>query len=69
MKLEDKERQAAEILRNVDIKSRAITDELQDTAENLRITSESLKTIADRLNRDPSELIYTKPAPPRKPME
>jgi phospholipid/cholesterol/gamma-HCH transport system substrate-binding protein len=69
LKLEDKERQAAEILRNVDIKSRAITDELQDTAENLRITSESLKTIADRLNRDPSELIYTKPAPPRKPME
>lgn len=69
LNLRDKERLAREILEDVDTKTKAITGELQDTAENLRVTSEHLKILADRLNRDPSELIFTKPAPPRKPME
>lgn len=69
LNLSEKERLAREILEDVDTKTKAITGELQDTAENLRVTSEHLKILADRLNRDPSELIFTKPAPPRKPME
>ena len=69
LKLREKAERADTILGDVDKKTRKITGDLQDTSENLRVTSENLQKLSDSLNRDPSELIFTKPAPPRKPME
>ncbi len=57
------------ILDTVDKKTKSITLDLQDTAENLRITSEYLQKLAESLNNNPSELIFTRPAPPRKSIE
>lgn len=57
------------ILDNLDKKTSSITSELEDTAENLRVTSEYLQKLAEKLNNNPAELIFSKPAPPRKIME
>lgn len=57
------------ILDTLDKRTGSITIELQDTAENLRTTSEYLQKLAESLNSNPSELIFSRPAPPRKPME
>ena len=57
------------ILDTLDKRTNSITLDLQDTAENLRITSEYLQKLAESLNNNPAELIFDRPAPPRKPME
>jgi phospholipid/cholesterol/gamma-HCH transport system substrate-binding protein len=57
------------ILDTLDQRTKSITLDLQDTAENLRITSEYLQKLAESLNSNPSELIFSRPAPPRKLME
>ncbi len=57
------------ILDTLDKRTNSITLDLQDTAENLRITSEYLQKLADSLNNNPAELIFDRPASPRKPME
>ncbi len=57
------------ILDTLDQRTKSITLDLQDTAENLRITSEYLQKLAESLNNNPSELIFSRPAPPRKIME
>ena len=57
------------LLDETDKKVKNITSELQDTSEHLRATSENLQKLSDSLNRDPSELIFSKPAPARKAME
>jgi phospholipid/cholesterol/gamma-HCH transport system substrate-binding protein len=57
------------ILDTLDKRTNSITLDLQDTAENLRITSEYLQKISESLNSNPSELIFSRPAPPRKFME
>lgn len=69
LNLREKSEQTDAVLRNIDKKTKAITNNLADTSENLRATSENLQKLSDSLNRDPSELIFTKPAPPRKPLE
>lgn len=69
LNLQDKAQQADEILQDIDASTKMITNRLQDTSENLRVTSENLQKLSDSLNRDPSELIFSKPPPPRKPME
>jgi phospholipid/cholesterol/gamma-HCH transport system substrate-binding protein len=69
LKLREKAERTDAILGDIDKKTKAITNHLQDTSENLRVTSENLQKLSDSLNRDPSDLIFTKPAPPRKPME
>ena len=69
LNLREKSAQTDAILQNIDKKTKIITTGLADTSENLRVTSENLQRLAESLNRDPSDLIYTKPAPPRKPME
>lgn len=69
LKLREKSEQTDIVLRNIDKKTKTITNNLADTSENLRATSENLQKLSDSLNRDPSELIFTKPAPPRKPLE
>jgi len=69
LNLREKAERTDAILKDIDKKTKTITGDLQDTSENLRVTSENLQKLSDSLNRDPSDLIFTKPAPPRKPME
>ena len=69
LKLQEKADQTDTILKDIDKKSKAITNALQDTSENLRVTSENLQKLSDNLTRNPSDLIFSKPAPPRKTME
>lgn len=69
LNLQEKAERTDDLLQNIAKKTKTITNDLQDTSENLRVTSENLQKLSDSLNRDPSELIFTKPAPPRKPME
>ena len=58
-----------DILNDIDKRTKTITNELQDTSEHLRVTSENLQKFSDNLTKNPSELIFSKPAPPRKAME
>lgn len=69
LNLREKAERTDAILRDIDKKTKTITNDLQDTSENLRTTSENLQKLSDSLNKDPSELIFRKPAPPRKAME
>ena len=69
LKLQEKADQTDTILKDIDKKSKVITSTLQDTSENLRVTSENLQKLSDDLARNPSDLIYSKNAPPRKTME
>jgi phospholipid/cholesterol/gamma-HCH transport system substrate-binding protein len=69
LNLKEKSSRTDILLNNIDKKTKAITSELQDTSENLRVTSENLQKLSDNLKRNPSELIFSKPAPPRKAME
>ena len=69
LKLQEKADQTDTMLKDIDKKSKTITNALQDTSENLRVTSENLQKLSDNLTRNPSDLIFSKPAPPRKTME
>jgi phospholipid/cholesterol/gamma-HCH transport system substrate-binding protein len=69
LNLKDKAERTDAILNDIEKKTKTITGDLQDTSEHLRITSENLQKLSDSLNRDPSELIFSKPAPPKKAME
>jgi len=69
LNLREKAERTDVLIDDITKKTKAITNDLQDTSENLRVTSENLQKLSDSLNRDPSELIFTKQAPPRKPME
>jgi phospholipid/cholesterol/gamma-HCH transport system substrate-binding protein len=69
LKLQEKADQTDAMLKDIDKKSKAITNALQDTSENLRVTSENLQKLSDNLTRNPSDLFFSKPAPPRKTME
>ena len=62
-------KKAGEIMDALDKSANAIALELQDTSENLRVTSEHLQALAESLKNNPSELIFSHPAPPRKQME
>ena len=69
LNLKEKSSRTNILLEDIDKKTRAITNELQDTSEHLRATSENLEKLSDNLTRNPSDLIFSKPAPPRKAME
>jgi len=69
LKLQEKADRTDILLKDIDKKAQVITNELQDTSEHLRVTSENLQKLSDNLKRNPSELIFSKPAPPRKVME
>lgn len=58
-----------EILETLDKRSKSIALDLQDTSENLRVTSEYLQKLSVSLNDNPSELIFSRPPPSRKNME
>jgi ABC-type transporter Mla subunit MlaD len=42
---------------------------LDKSVENISIISKNLKTLSERLNNDPSELLFERPSPPKKIME
>lgn len=69
LKLQEKADRTDILLKDINKKAQVITNELQDTSEHLRVTSENLQKLSDNLKRNPSELIFSKPAPPRKAME
>jgi len=69
LNLKEKSSRADILLEDIDHKTKAITNELQDTSEHLRVTSENLEKLSDNLKKHPSDLIFSKPAPPRKAME
>ncbi|MHB8138172.1 MAG: MlaD family protein [Smithellaceae bacterium] len=69
LNLREKSDRTDVILKDIAKKTTSITNNLQDTSENLKIASENMQRLSDSLNRDPSQLLFSKPAPPRKPME
>ena len=69
LNLREKSDRTDVILSNIDKKTVTITNNLEDTSENLRIASENIQRLSDSLNRNPSQLIFSKPPPPRQPME
>jgi hypothetical protein len=42
---------------------------LDKSIETFRVTSENLYKLSERLNNNPSELLFEKPVPPKKIME
>lgn len=69
LNLKEKSSRTDALLDNMSKKTKAITNELQDTSENLRVTSENLRKLSDSLEKNPRELIFSRPPPPRKAME
>ncbi|MFZ3157412.1 MAG: MlaD family protein [Smithella sp.] len=69
LKLQEKADRTDILLGDINKKAKVITNELQDTSEHLRITSENLQKLSESLTKNPSDLIFSKPAPPRKAME
>ena len=69
LNLKEKSSRTDILLGDIGKKTKVITNELQDTSEHLRVTSENLQKLSDNLTRNPSELIFSKPPPPRKVME
>jgi phospholipid/cholesterol/gamma-HCH transport system substrate-binding protein len=69
LKLKEKADRTDVLLEDINKKAKVITNELQDTSEHLRVTSENLQRLSESLTKNPSELIFSKPAPPRKAME
>ena len=69
LKLQEKANRTDVLLEDINKKAKVITNELQDTSEHLRVTSENLQRLSESLTKNPSELIFSKRAPPRKAME
>jgi phospholipid/cholesterol/gamma-HCH transport system substrate-binding protein len=69
LKLQEKADRTDILLGDINKKAKVITNELQDTSEHLRVTSENLQKLSESLTKNPSDLIFSKPAPPRKAME
>jgi phospholipid/cholesterol/gamma-HCH transport system substrate-binding protein len=69
MNLTQKTAKTSEILETLDKRTKSIALDLEDTAENLRVTSEYLQHLAEGLNDNPADLLFNRPAPPRKSME
>ena len=69
LNLKEKSSRTNILLEDIDKKTKSIANELQDTSEHLRITSKNLEKLSDNLTRNPSELIFSKPAPLKKAME
>ena len=69
MNLAEQTAKTGVVLETLDKRTKSIAFDLQDTSENLRVTSENLQKLSESLNSNPSELIFSRPAPPRKTME
>lgn len=66
MKLAETATKANQMVDSIDRRSNAITTELRNTSENLQNASEILQKLLDRLNRSPSDLIFSTPTPVRR---
>jgi phospholipid/cholesterol/gamma-HCH transport system substrate-binding protein len=69
MNIAEQSAKTGTILDTIDKRTKSITIDLQDTADNLRVTSEHLQKLSESLNNNPSELLFSRPAPPKKIME
>lgn len=69
MKLGQQTVKVSEVLNTLEKRANAVALQLQETAENLRSASKDIETLTDRLNKQPSELIFGRKAPPRKQFE
>jgi phospholipid/cholesterol/gamma-HCH transport system substrate-binding protein len=69
MKVQETMTRAGDVIDAIGDRSRAIAIEMQDTAEHLRAASEQLEALTENLKKNPAELIFNRPAPPRKPLE
>ncbi|RQW88374.1 MAG: MCE family protein [Geobacter sp.] len=66
LKLADTANKANQLVEGIDRRSRAITMELRVTSENLQQASETLQTLLDRVNKTPSDLIFSSPPAVRR---
>jgi ABC-type transporter Mla subunit MlaD len=69
LNLREKSDRTDAILSGIEKKTTTISNNMEDTSENLRIASENIQRLSESLNRNPSQLIFSKPPPPRQPME
>jgi phospholipid/cholesterol/gamma-HCH transport system substrate-binding protein len=58
-------KQTTNVMANIE----AASANLDKSVENFRVTSENLSKLSERLNNDPSELLFDRPVPPKKIME
>ena len=54
---------------NVMANLESTSSNLDKSVENINAISKNLKTLSERLNNDPSELLFERPSPPKKIME
>ena len=57
---------ADQLLDNVTRRAQTVTTEVQITSENLRRASETLESLLERLQADPSDIIFSAPPPRNK---
>jgi DNA repair ATPase RecN len=69
MKLKETSGQAQRLLESLEKDSRRISADLKETAVNLRQVSENLEGLVDRVQADPSELLFSSAPSPRPRQE
>lgn len=69
MKLKETSSQAHRLLESLETDSRRISADMKVTAENLRQVSENLEGLVDRIQADPSELLFSSAPAPRPRQE
>ena len=69
LNLREKSAQTDAILQDIDKKTKTTTTGLQAPTETLRVTSENLLRLSERLTRERSDLHFSNRAPPRTPRE
>jgi DNA repair ATPase RecN len=67
MKLAETARRTEGMVTDLDRKTRQITTDLTLAGENIRQASENLDALLQRLEANPSELLFGEPPPPRRP--
>jgi hypothetical protein len=66
MNLAETAGKADNLIEDMGKQARLTAMEIHDTSENLRRASETLEKFMERLSMRPSDLINSKPLPPRK---
>ncbi len=66
MKLAETGRRTGALIEGLDSRSRAVAEEINATAKNLRRSSETLELLMERLSADPSSVLFSKPPEGRK---
>lgn len=63
MKLRQTGEQAEQLVKGLDTRTRVITGEVKSTLDNIRRVTEKLDELIERLNTNPSDLIWSRPPP------